>query len=73
MVISPDIFCSHKIHPTTWLFKGFCPTNILSLRTLKADVVAGLDEGQAEHLSAEDKDWMINGNWGVIQFASSPN
>eukprot|EP00088_Acartia_fossae_P041886 TRINITY_DN4384_c0_g1_i1.p1 TRINITY_DN4384_c0_g1~~TRINITY_DN4384_c0_g1_i1.p1 ORF type:complete len:442 (-),score=79.47 TRINITY_DN4384_c0_g1_i1:201-1526(-) len=49
--------------------QGFQPSNILSLRTLKADVVAGLAEGQAETANSTDKQWMINGNWGVIQYA----
>lgn len=49
--------------------QGFNPTNILSLRTLKADVVTGLEAGQAENLYTQDKEWMVNGNWGVIQFA----
>ena len=34
----------------------------------KADVVTGLSEGQADKLSEEDPNWMINGEWGVIQF-----
>jgi len=49
--------------------QGFSPTNILSLRTLKADVVTGLTEGQAETTSLSDENWMVNGTWGVIQFA----
>ena len=52
------------------LFQGFLPSNLLSLRTLKADVVAGLAAGQAERLALLDPDWMVNGNWGLIQFAS---
>ena len=52
-------------------FQGFNPTNILALRTLKADVVTGLENGQAETLLQTDKDWMVNGSWGVIQFAHS--
>jgi len=60
---------------TTASFKtalqGFLPSNILSLRTLKADVVVGLSEGQAENLSTMDKQWMVTGNWGVIQFTES--
>jgi len=51
----------------------FLPTNILSLRTLKADVVVGLAEGQAENLTSMDKNWMTNGKWGIIQFANINN
>lgn len=50
--------------------KGFLPTNILALRTLKADVVTGLKDGEAERLNEIDKDWMINGSWGVIQLCN---
>lgn len=50
--------------------QGFLPTNILTLRTLKADVVTGLDDGRAEKVSQEDEAWMVNGGWGLIQFAS---
>ena len=53
------------------MVKGFLPSSLLSLRTLKADVVAGLAAGQAEQVALLDPDWMVNGNGGLIQFASS--
>jgi damage-control phosphatase, subfamily III len=34
---------------------------ILSLRTLKADVVVGVTEDRAKALDAEDPKWRING------------
>ena len=34
----------------------------------KADVVVGLREDQVESTKAIDENWMVNGNWGVIQF-----
>jgi len=49
--------------------QGFHPAPILSLRTAKADVMVGLEEGQAEKLSSCDPNWMTNGQWGVIQFS----
>jgi len=55
--------------PFRTALQGFVPSNVLSLRTLKADVVTGLAKGQAEQLNLQDRDWMINGNWGLIQFA----
>jgi len=40
------------------------------LRTVKADLICGLGEGVAEQLFAKDKEWMLTGEYGVIQFAS---
>lgn len=48
--------------------RGFHPTPLCVLRTIKSDVVAGLKPGQAEETKAKDSDWMIQGNWGVISF-----
>lgn len=49
--------------------QGFQPAPILSLRTAKADVMVGLEAGQAEEVTSLDPDWMTDGRWGVIQFA----
>lgn len=38
------------------------------LRTLKGEIMVGLEPGQAEALAAEDPTWLINGKRGVIQF-----
>jgi len=47
---------------------GFRPAPALvSLRTVKADVVVGLVEGQAEECQKEDSDWKITGKYGLIQ------
>lgn len=53
--------------------QGFRPAPILSLRTAKADVMIGLATGQAEEVTEKDPDWMVNGQWGVIQFADLPD
>lgn len=57
---------SDAVWPTTTPFeetlgplKG--QLNILSLRTCKADVVVGLQEGRAEELDVEDPNWRVNG------------
>lgn len=47
----------------------FRPAPLVTLRTLKADVMAGLAPGQAAKLDAADKDWQVNGKFGVVQFA----
>ena len=46
---------------------GFEPTNICALRTLKADVVTGLPPGAADRAASEDKDWMVTGQYAVLQ------
>lgn len=56
--------------PSTTAFetclRGFHPAPLCVLRTSKCDVLVGLKEGRAEEVQAVDKDWMINGKWGVI-------
>lgn len=49
--------------------RGFLPTNLCSLRTVKADLISGLEEGKAESLTELDVTWMNTGDYGVIQFA----
>ncbi len=47
---------------------GYLPAPLLALRVLKAEVVIGLQPGQAEEVCARDAQWMYDGRWGVIQF-----
>lgn len=47
---------------------GYFPGPVLALRTLKSEPIAGLAEGAAEALDAEDPNWRLNGRRGVIQF-----
>ncbi|GBF90174.1 hypothetical protein Rsub_03307 [Raphidocelis subcapitata] len=47
----------------------FRPAPLVTLRTLKADVMAGLAPGQGAALDAVDPDWQVNGRFGVVQFA----
>ena len=39
---------------------GFEPTNVAALRTLKADLVAGLPPGAASRAQNENKNWMFS-------------
>ncbi|KAK2707161.1 damage-control phosphatase ARMT1-like isoform X2 [Artemia franciscana] len=48
--------------------RGFRPTSLIVLRTLKAEVVVGLAKGMAEKSLAVNEDWLISGKFGVIQF-----
>ena len=42
------------------------PKPFLALRTLKGEIIAGLQPGQAEALTAAEPDWLINGKRGLI-------
>ena len=70
-------------YPTTPFTKSLGPlgpgsgVNVLSLRTCKADVVVGLEEGMDEKLRAMEggggdsgaRKWAWNGKWAVISFS----
>ncbi len=46
---------------------AYFPAPFMALRTLKSELVLGLPAGQAERLQAQDPDWLVNGQRGVIQ------
>jgi hypothetical protein len=46
---------------------AYFPTSLLALRTLKAELIVGLREGEAQRLAAQDPDWMVNAQRGLIQ------
>ncbi|XP_058459912.1 damage-control phosphatase ARMT1-like isoform X2 [Malaya genurostris] len=48
--------------------RDFFPTNLCTLRTVKADLICGIAEGLSEKLYAKDDRWMVTGEYGVIQF-----
>ncbi|MEA3346405.1 MAG: damage-control phosphatase ARMT1 family protein [Chloroflexota bacterium] len=45
----------------------YFPTSLLILRTLKGEILTGVEEGVAERIGAEDPDWLLNGQRGLIQ------
>ena len=45
----------------------YFPVSFVTLRTMKSDVVVGLQPGQAEALDRSDPDWRVNGKRAVIQ------
>ena len=56
--------------PPTTRMEAVCayfPASFVALRTLKGEIMVGLQPGQAEVLEAEDPTWLINGKRGVIQ------
>ncbi|NPV86226.1 MAG: protein-glutamate O-methyltransferase family protein [Anaerolineae bacterium] len=46
---------------------AYFPTPFVILRTLKSEIMVGLQPGQAEALRNEDPEWLLNGKRGVIQ------
>ncbi len=48
---------------------AYLPAPLLALRTSKSEVMCGLKTEQVEALNKKDPTWLINGRWGVMQFA----
>lgn len=46
---------------------AYFPAPLVTLRTLKAELIVGLRPGQAERLQEQDPEWMVNGRRGLIQ------
>jgi hypothetical protein len=46
----------------------YFPAPYLALRTLKSEVVVGLNKEQIERQEERDPDWLTSGRWGLIQF-----
>ena len=55
--------------PFKQALEQFSPTNVVALRTLKADLVCGLKEGTAELAAKESEKWMVSGEYAVIQMS----
>ncbi|KAM8713076.1 hypothetical protein ACLKA7_013400 [Drosophila subpalustris] len=49
-------------------YRGFIPSNLCALRTVKSEVICGLPGGVSEDLFKKDPQWMFTGNYGIIQF-----
>lgn len=49
----------------------FHPAPLVTLRTCKADLVCGLKKGLAEQMDAKYNDWLVSGNFALVQ-AYSP-
>jgi hypothetical protein len=46
---------------------AYFPAPFVAVRTLKGEIMAGLQPGQAQAFQNEDPTWLINGKRGVIQ------
>jgi len=51
----------------------YLPVPLAALRTLKAELAVGLDLDQIQLIYNQDPDWMVNGRWGMIQYARGKN
>jgi uncharacterized protein with ATP-grasp and redox domains len=58
--------------PTTDLgaITAHMPTSFLALRTLKSEVIVGLEEGVAEATAKKDPKWLLNGERGVVHLVT---
>ncbi|XP_037510911.1 uncharacterized protein LOC119387556 [Rhipicephalus sanguineus] len=57
--------------PFKQALRGFEPTFVCALRTLKADTVAGIDPAILGEVAQRSPDWMVTGEYAVIQCAGA--
>ena len=50
---------------------NYFPVPFLVLRTLKGEIMVGLEPGQAEALAVQDPAWLMNGQRGIIQWVNN--
>lgn len=48
---------------------AYFPCPVSALRTLKAELGCGMDADQVERAKSLDDNWLVNGRFGVVQFA----
>ncbi|XP_069677496.1 damage-control phosphatase ARMT1-like [Periplaneta americana] len=76
VIFKGDLNYRKLLGETNWLpaesfataLQGFHPAPLVTLRTVKADLICGLKPGLAECLSEKLPDWMVSGKYAVIQF-----
>jgi uncharacterized protein with ATP-grasp and redox domains len=49
----------------------YLPAPLAALRTLKAELVVGLNLEQIQETYNQDPNWLVDGKWGLIQYAPS--
>jgi uncharacterized protein with ATP-grasp and redox domains len=47
---------------------SYLPYPIVALRTLKSEVVAGIQAELINNITKTDANWLTNGQWGLVQF-----
>ena len=50
-----------------WKMSDYLPAPSVAIRTLKSELIIGLDQRKADRLDADVPDWKTNGEYGVIQ------
>ncbi|XP_060803840.1 damage-control phosphatase ARMT1 [Amyelois transitella] len=76
VVLKGDLNCRKLLNEVHWppttafhhALQGFHPTAVISVRTVKADLICGLPPGKAEELNQIDDQWMQTGEYGTILF-----
>jgi damage-control phosphatase, subfamily III len=51
---------------------GFQPSNLCTLRTVKADLICGLGKDVVAELYKKNEKWNYTGEYGVVQFSKKP-
>lgn len=52
---------------------AYFPCPVVALRTLKAELGCGMDPEQTKRAQELDNNWLVNGRFGVVQFAKPPS
>ena len=47
----------------------YLPVPLVALRTLKAELAVGLELEQIQEVYNQDRDWLVDGRWGVVHFS----
>ncbi|MCP5101224.1 MAG: protein-glutamate O-methyltransferase family protein, partial [Chloroflexi bacterium] len=50
---------------------SYFPAPLLTLRTCKSNALIGLSPGRQAQLDSQHPNWIISGQWSVIQFVDS--
>ncbi len=54
-------------------FTNYLPARSVAIRILKSELMFGMDKEQITDLFKSDKDWLVNGKYGIIQSVSGYN
>jgi hypothetical protein len=49
----------------------YFPAPFVALRTLKGEIMVGLEPGQAEEIAQRDPEWLVNGKRGIIHYVGN--